>query len=252
LSKPTLVLLVSLVLSSIGCRAKPPTQPLTLDRRVASGRVVRRLAGIDALRAEVGLRFSRGEESRSTSGALVVQRPDRIRLRCWGPLGVTVLDLLVRDRRATLYMPRDNAAFRVALDRVSEEEALEPGTRSLLLVESLLAELETADLPFRVEPDPDARRGSLVVLRDDVPIARVIYDRATLLPEARISLVGPPCEIRYEGYRPMGERWWPRRLTVISGDLRLAVQLRDVEVNPEIDPAVFEMALPTGTRLEGP
>ena len=91
---------------------------------------------------------------------------------------------------------------------------------------------------------------AVVLLRRGSPVARIVFDQATLLPVRRESLVGDRVTIRYSDYEQMGGVWWPGQTVVEAGDLVLEASVSDLEPNPELVPAVFEMRLPAGVEIE--
>jgi len=211
--------------------------------------VVTRLAGVDSFNAEIGITFTMDGEDRSASGALVVSRPDRVRMRCWGPLGVTVMDLLVADGQATLYMPQEERALTVALDEQRDGEEISRQIRALTLIDTLLDELRTADRDWR--RDDGAACAAVLLLDEGIPVTRIIYNSATLLPLRREDLVRG-IRVEYADYREGRQRWWPGTITVTEGEITVVVEIDEVEENPELNPAVFVMELPEGTEVERP
>lgn len=243
--------LLTVFLPSCRTTPAPPEYPPDLDRDAAARIVLGRLAGVRGLRAEVGVTFESAGDSRSADGAVVAESPDRVRMQCWGPFGSTVLDLAVRGERATLYLPRERRALRVDLGRLAANpEAGDTDYRSLLLVHSLLDELTIADLEYRLEDDPSPGTGSVVSIRDGVPVSRTVFSRRTLLPVERRRLVDPRYVITFDDYRPFGERWWPGEIRVEAGSRRLTVELDALEENPALPDSLFDVDLPPGVEIE--
>lgn len=240
-----------LLLLLIGCReTRPIPQPgLELDPEEACRRVVNRLAGVTAFNAEIGITFTMDGEERSASGALVVSRPDRIRMRIWGPLGVTVMDLLVKDGRATLYLPQEERAAVVTLENRKDENEVSPQIRALMLMDTLLDELRTADQEW--QRDERGGESAVVLLDAGQPATRIVYDQATLLPIRREDLVRG-VTVEYADYREGEHRFWPGTITVTEGEISVVVEVEEVAENPELNPAVFELELPEDTVVERP
>ena len=230
-----------------GCGATPPIQPPGLDPEEAARRVVTRLAGVESFSAEIGITFNIDGEERSASGALVVALPDRVRMKCWGPFGVTVMDLLVADGRATLYLPQDERALLVNLRQHSDGEEVPSQLRAFMLVDTMLDELRTADRDWRREDG--GAESAVLLLEAGRPVTRIVYDPQTLFHLRREDLVRG-IRIEYEDYQQSGERWWPGVTTVTQGDISVRVEVDDVEVNPELNPAMFVLELPEGTEVE--
>jgi len=222
-----------------------------MDRDEAARRVTSRLSGVTGLRAEIDVTFESDDDLRSAGGALVAQKPDRVRMQCWGPLGSTVMDLAVRGNEALLFLPRERRAVRIDLARLADEpKAGNEDYRALLLVGSLLDELSIADMAFRHEEDPAPDRGSLLLLSGGRPVSRVVYSRRTLLPVTREHLVKPRYVIEFSEYRLFGEHWWPGVIRVDSGDRKLTVEMGSLETNPEIEGDIFEIVVPPGVDEE--
>ncbi len=240
---PFLVLLWFLT----GCGATPPIQPPGLDPEEAARRVVTRLAGVESFSAEIGITFNLDTEERSASGALVVSQPGRIRMRCWGPFGVTVMDLLVVDGQVTLYLPQEERALTVDLGQHPDGEEVPSQIRAFMLMDTLLDELSTADRDWRREEG--GAEPAVLLLDAGRPVTRIVYDPRTLFPLYREDLVRGT-RIEYEDYQRSGERWWPGVITVTEGDLSVKVEVDDVVANPDLNPAMFVMELPEGTEIE--
>jgi len=170
-------------------------------------------------------------------------------MRIWGPLGVTVMDLLVRDGRATLYMPQEERAVVVTLGDREDGKEVSPQIRALVLMNTLLDELRTADQDWQ----RDERKGETAVLLLDAgkPVTRIVYDQSTLLPIRRDDLVRG-VTVEYTDYREGEKRFWPGTITVTEGDIAVVVEVEEVAENPELDPAVFELELPEDTVVERP
>jgi len=249
----TLSWAVLLILFLPACRTTPapPEYPLDLDRDEAARIVTNRMAGVEGLRAKIDVTFESDDDSRSASGALVARKPDLVRMQCWGPFGTTVLDLAVKGGRATLHLPRERRAVRIDLSRLaSDPESMDEDYRSLLLVGSVLDELSLADHEIRHEDDPEPGIGSIVLLKDGRPVSRIRFDRRTLLAQQRQRLIPPLYTIEFSDHRPFGARWWPGEIRVDAGARRLTIELDDVEENPEVTDALFEIRLPAGVDVE--
>ncbi len=211
--------------------------------------MVTRLAGVDAFNAEIGITFTMNGEERSASGALVVARPDRVRMRCWGPLGVTVMDLLVADGRATLYLPQEQRALSVPLRDGDRGADVPRQIRALMLMDLLIDELRTADRDWRRDQAQD--EAAVLLLDAGTPVTRIVYDPATLLPIRREDL-RRGARVEYADYREGVHRFWPGTITVTEGAITVVVTVEDVVENPELNPAVFVMDLPEDTVVERP
>jgi hypothetical protein len=81
------------------------------------------------------------------------------------------------------------------------------------------------------------------------PLGTVTYDRRTLLPVSRESF-DPRYVVTYGEYRPFGELWWPTEILVSAVGRELAIEIEDLEVNPDLPDDLFEIDLPDGVDVE--
>ncbi len=89
-------LLVCLAACAAPPAAHPPQVPLTLGEQEAR---------IHTLRAQFKAKVTTRDTERNAAGVLLVQKPDRFRLRMSSPFGMTVMDYLSVDRHTRLDLP---------------------------------------------------------------------------------------------------------------------------------------------------
>jgi hypothetical protein len=87
------LLVIGCLLSACGATRPPAAEPAPTIPVADAVSVVRNGGDpVSSLRATFTARMSRGDASQSARGVLLVQRPDRVRLRISSPLGLTILD----------------------------------------------------------------------------------------------------------------------------------------------------------------
>jgi outer membrane lipoprotein-sorting protein len=71
---------------------------------------------VNTLSASASLSISKGEQGMGSSGYLLYQRPDRMRLVILSPFGTTLMEVIVNGDRITIIDNSNGAAFSGALD----------------------------------------------------------------------------------------------------------------------------------------
>lgn len=127
----TAALLAAVVLTAScgGQKAVRQDMPAPLERPVVeAGDVTIGLlkAGVifntvSALRSEVSLKMLRkGELAGTYQGLLVYSAPDQLAVRVFGPLGITVADMVLRERVMQVFVPIKNTLFEGEMSAISD------------------------------------------------------------------------------------------------------------------------------------
>ncbi len=166
-------------------------------------------------------------------GALVMQPPDRARLRAW-KFGQAIFDLTLTDGALWLVAPTDSS-HRDDIRRAGAGAGELARTFSSLLggyfdANDLIATEQRSTIRF------SQRRPDNTTLTCDV-------DRHTLTPR-RYTLLDPNQQPRFtltlDRYTIINAIAWPQRVTAISDAGRIQVDLRNVEINADLAPAAFK------------
>ncbi len=165
-------------------------------------------------------------------GAIVMQPPDRVRLRAW-KLGQAVFDLTLTPDGLWVAMPPDEQN-RKRIFPASLDAGKMARTWALLSGEFFIGDeprvVDNGGSRFRIERIIEGQR-----ITCDV-------DRATLTPR-QYMLIDPAgkqrLELREDHYRQIDGIPWPTHLTARSESGVVIVDMTDIELNSELPPAAF-------------
>jgi len=171
-------------------------------------------------------------ESVRLDAAMAMQPPKRARMRAW-KFGRAVFDLTVTPEGVWAVIPEDPK---------HKEQITSAGVSAAKLARtwSVLSGgfFESAGLKA------ETRGSKLLVRREtpDEPLVVCEVDRSTLTPR-KYSMQDDKGVTRFtlslEQYRQFGSVVWPTRLTAVSDSGTVEIELRDVEINSELEPAAF-------------
>jgi outer membrane lipoprotein-sorting protein len=225
-----------LLLSLSGCadheKESIPTYPL-MDAQSSLRVLVERAQKVQTVSGEglISLTRPNGESIR-LDAALAMQPPDNARLRAW-KFGRAIFDLTVTPTGVYAISP-DDPARKEQIRSAGISAAKLAKTWSILSggffnQPALKSELHGDRLLLRAEA-----AGEPVVVCD--------VDRRTLTPR-RYALLDDKGNERFsltlDRYRQFNEIVWPMRLAAVSESGTVKVEMRDVEINPELPPGAF-------------
>ncbi len=255
------IAVLAAVVALTGCTARPappparePTGPLPEAADIRAAVAARRTA-LRGLRAWARLQYESPEEAHRAKQLLVAERPDRLRLEVFSPFGtvfvLTAADgaLAAYDRdSATVYRGTDSAdnlrrytdvalPVQGAVDLLLGTPPLDPAAVSTVSVDGnairLRADRRDGAEVIWLSPELDPLRYETQDADGRVRL------RATFGGWTAIDGVRVPTQVGFE--MPASQR-------------RLAVTLRDIEVNPSLPATVFALVTPADSRevqLEG-
>jgi hypothetical protein len=195
-----------------------------LDERARAVRTV-------SARSDLTLTRADGQTVR-LDGAVVMAPPDRLRLRAW-KFNQAVFDLTLTPDGLWVVTPDDPSRRQKVLP--ASLSAAQLGREWALLSGSFFGD---PGLKVRIAND------GVVVTKplDDGRAVVCEVDRRTLTPR-RYRLLDPAGRTRFtlglSGYGMFDGIPWPTRLNALSEDGRIAVGLKDVELNGELAPNAF-------------
>ena len=219
-----------------GCaRRKPsnlPTYPALPDSE-ALRVLADRAASVKTLSAPADLTLTRpGGDSVRLDAAIVMAPPDRLRLRAW-KFGQAVFDLTLTEEGRWVMTPED------------------PGRREKMLPASVSAaqfarEWALLNGQFFTAPDLSVRseNNRLLVRRqlDDGRTITCTVDRPTLTPRTYVMRDGAGrarFTLALSDYQVINEIPWPLRLDARSGDGKISVRMKEVDLNGDLSPTAF-------------
>ena len=176
-------------------------------------------------------------------GAMVLRRPDALRIRGFRGAMATFLDLLVtHDGGAMLYLPGEKRAFPARPD-----QPVPLGGKDGTLTAREFLDVLAAPLPG-FDPASDLRlQEGCWVLRDAKGFRR--YDARTLFLLERVvhDAAGRPVfNVRYAEHRLCGDLWVPQLISLQSktDSISFHLALRDPDANEGPKGGAFRMILP--------
>jgi len=201
-----------------------PTSLQTLAQRA---RLVRTLSG----EGLITLTKPTGESVR-LDAAIVMRPPNEARVRAW-KFGRAMIDLTVTTPGVWAVTPDDP-------ERKEQLKSAGMNAGKLAKTWSVLSGGFFSDSNLSAEV-----RGSKLIVRRQItaePTVVCVVDRATLTPRKYILLddVGKErFSLTLSRYRQFGEIAWPMRLIALSEGGTVEVELREVEINPELAENAF-------------
>jgi outer membrane lipoprotein-sorting protein len=237
LSNLSRVCLTASVLTTAGCATHKPSPLPTyrgLDDAAALRVLAERAASVKTLSAQCDLTLTRADgQSVRLDGAIAMAPPDRLRLRAW-KFGQAVFDLTLNPDGLWVMAPEDpNRRDQVLPASLSaaqfgREWAMLNG--GFFLRRDLAMSGDTKWINVR----RSAEDGRTIVCRVDL---------ATLTPR-QYEMRDPRGVLRMRlalgDYRLVGGTPWPMKLNARSGDGRIDVRLKDVELNQDLPPNAFK------------
>jgi hypothetical protein len=209
-----------------------PTYPLT-DAASSLRLVAEHASQVYSLTGEGLITLTRPDgESVRLDAAMAMQPPQRARIRAW-KFGRAVFDLTVTPEGVWAVIPEDPKR---------KEQITSAGVSAAKLARtwSVLSGgfFESAGLKAET-------RGSKLVVRcetPDEPLVICEVDRPTLTPR-KYSMLDDKGVTRFtlslEQYRQFGSVVWPTKLAAVSDSGTVEIELRDVDINPQLEPAAF-------------
>ena len=194
--------------------------------------------------------------------SLVAQRPDRVRIR--GRVGIlaSIFDFAADTDSLRLYLPRDGVL--VAQANLPGGEALSL-VASPELVEAILPRSIDRMVPGASSSGVERVKGGWVVTSqrgegESMRILRRFYDEERLRLQSVMVLTSgapeaePLVRIIYDRHAWTGQSWFPGSIHLeLPAELRrLTLTFQTFEPNPVLDPDVFRMSVPPGTRRLDP
>jgi hypothetical protein len=245
----------SLLLILPGCASTAVAPPVSLP---LPEYLIKRLEQEDgkvrSLKAWGNIKVTRKGERESADHAILMRRPDALRVEGVSPLGSSVYSLLILRGEIELFVPSEGKAYRGAataqvLERLfalpmSPEAALSVlcGRVPLCPVGEATVEKEGALYALEVACEDGGWR------------QRVRLDPTHLDP-VRLSLRDPlgreVLVVAWSGFRSSGDTRIPTEIQVdlpLKGD-RLSLRLEDFDVNPQVPEDRFRLIIPPGTKI---
>lgn len=223
------------------CAARLPARPSgpeTPDPTAvdAFNQATRQCAGLQRLTAELRLSGHAGRERLRGTLHVGLAAPASLRVEAMAPIGQPVFVLAGRDNRATLLFPRDDRVLRDA----PVADVLERLT-GLALTATDLRLILTGCLSVPANPSNGrsfARGWRAVTLASGVNA----YLRDVNGPTVVVAADHGQWHVDYANHL----NGWPRQVRIRSnsGEVDVTAALGEFEVNTEIDPLAFEVAVP--------
>ncbi len=224
---------VCLLFLLTGCHTERiPTYP-PMSSTQAMEVLAKRSRSIHSISAQALLTLTRDDgDTVRLDAALVMQPPDRVRLRAW-KFGRAVFDMTLTPEGLWLIAPQEG-------DR--RKEILAAGANTGTLTREWMRLMTGAfDLPG-MTVEETAGQFRVKQIREDGSTLLCEIDRKTLTPR-RYALKDRDgilrFELRLDRYMEIVHIVWPRRIEAKSSTGNILIELHDVEINGSLTPAAF-------------
>ncbi len=248
---PTVVALAILPLS---CTPKVVSVPTVVPSfKEIAERLDREDAKLGTLRASGVLRWKRGGQKGRAEYAMVLKRPEMLRLDGFTPLGTSAYSLTMHDGELELFIPSEAKVYQGLASPRSLERFL-----SLPLEPQQAVGVLCGRVPLCTRDDASVfgEEGWLVL---EIVCPSGWWQRVRLHPAgldpAAISFLDASgqrvLEIAWSEFRQVGEVRMPTQIRVempATGDA-LSVELEELEVNAAVSENAFRLLLPPGTEI---
>jgi outer membrane lipoprotein-sorting protein len=224
---------------------QPPVEGWTAEKLVRI--LSRRDQQFRSLRALATVYYRGPEGRRGFEEAVLVQRPDRLRLETLSALGA-ILVLTANGHQVIGYHPREGLFFR---GQASQENLLRY-TQIPLELEEITALLMGLP-PITMASDWTLGGSSLFRYVDGKPVEVVTFDPSLELPVRWYRLSadgGPEVSAVFENFSPTPAGSFPLKIIVETAgqQRRLDITYQEPEINVEISPALFLQEKPANAK----
>jgi hypothetical protein len=233
-----------LAVVALSCAAPPAVAPLAPRDPAARFATMRaREDRIASLRARFTAESRRGDQRHTTTGVLLVKKPDRFRLRMLLPIGLTVFDYVRAGAHSQVSLPLQD---RVIVDPppdgalpFSQADFAEAFLRGQAAFPGTCAASDS------VSPD----HGAFILCREAGQIVREIRldsTAVTIREEISYEAGQPRMVIGYDDYREIDGAELPFHITMQypGRDLAVDIAVQRYEVNPTLRDDLFQLAAP--------
>jgi len=210
----------------------------------------RRAEKIKSLRGILHVRYARGLKSGKASLAVVLQKPDSLRMESFAEFGSTLFQMAVEKSTLIFYWPHEKKYFQGLATRNIMAEHL-----GIALDPNEVVNLLMADCSWNQEEDSlYQKKSSQWVLKGTSQ--EIIFEEkeGSILPFECTSFdVGgrPDYRVTYEDYTLIQKEWMPRKILMQFWDpkIRLQIQIEELEINPrKMDKTIFQLHIPDETK----
>jgi outer membrane lipoprotein-sorting protein len=229
--------------------APPTTLPSAAELEAV---LAKRRDTVHSLRALAHVRYRDPEESNSSREAIVVARPDRLRVEVLSLFG-SVFVLAADDGLLTAYARQENTLYRGH----ASPENLWRYVRLTLPVSDLV-DLVLGTPPLRQTKEADVSfdpwTGSIQLVQEWAHGAQLVWFSPTALP-LRTEEQGPDRQTlwraTFDNYESQNGFAVATRiaLELPAWQRSLDIALEDIDLNPKLDSAVFAVQTPPGSKV---
>ncbi len=183
---------------------------------------------VNTLSAAASLSISKGDQGMGSSGYLLYQRPDRMRLVVLSPFGTTVMETIVVGNRVTIVNISKGVAFRGNLEDLPRVGEGETWRRARWVMET--------DPPGTLQGDGTLERfSSITGLKETVTYRNGLVTQKSLANGDTVT---------YGDYTLVNGVPLAAEIIMHGGDdSRFRIKLTEPEVNGELSPEAFKVNL---------
>lgn len=229
-------------LSACAVRTLAPGPPRRADPAMVLASLRAHEEHIITLRARFSSTARNQEGSHTTTGVLLVHKPDRFRMRLMLPIGLTVFDYLRTGDRTQMVLPLEGRV-------ITDPKGDQPGLFSQ--ADLVAAFLRGPDaFPGTCDPSAAADGTVEVICRDGAGTVRrrltVHNPAATIRDETSYESDRPRLITRYDDYRVTDGLPLPYQIIMQypGHDVAVEITIQRYEVNPTLADELFQPAEP--------
>ena len=255
-ARPAAALLVTLSCLVAGCAATRPVKPRAAPGVLPSvaeleAALAARHDAVRSLRALARLRYRDAEQSVTSREAIVVARPDRVRVEVLSVFGSVFL-LVADDGQMTAYARDENTVYRGPTSPQNLQRYVRLGLPVDELVDIVLATPPPRD--GRAQVSFDEAAGAIRLRRSLDQGARTVWFSDASLPVATEEVGADGTTHWRATFGAYEDHGGVPIATRIGLDLpawsqSMEIALQDVEVNPTLDHSIFAFQAPSGSKV---
>ena len=229
-------------------RAAPAVLPSAAELEAA---LAARRDAVRSVRALARLRYHDSEQSVTSREAIVVARPDRVRVEVLSVFG-TVFLLVADDGQMTAYARNENTVYRGQASSQNLQRYVHLGVPVDELVDIVLSTPPPGD--GRAQVSFDEAAGAIRLRRFVEDGARTVWFSDATLPVATEEAGADGAahwratfaEYEDHGGVPVATRI---EINLPAWSQSMEIDLQDVEVNPTLDHSAFAFQAPSGSKV---
>jgi hypothetical protein len=243
------VLALLALLLAAGCARRAPPPDLSLDAAELLGQVLSAQARVHSVQGDARVAVESRGQSGTVSQFLAAERPDRLHVETLDFFGNVAAVLAARDGRFALYDARQKVLYR---GRATPENLARIVPLPLRAEELVAILCGGAPLPGTASgAEPSGGRVNLQLAGPEGSATLAVGEGAAVERAEEKPAGRPAYTVTFDGHRSRGGARFPTEVELrsTSPKVKLGLHWKEVEVNGEVEPALFRLEPPAGARV---